>query len=169
MKNKDKREEYYEQKISDYGKKHKSFEQESVRVILNLTHTYDIVSSYLSRTLLEKGLSRSAFNVLNIVLRSADKGCTHKELSELLLVSRANVSEVVDSLARKELVKRAYSDVDRRISRVTITDKGKGLVEETVPLYYKKISELVSNMTNGQKAQLSRLLAGLRLNIADKE
>jgi MarR family 2-MHQ and catechol resistance regulon transcriptional repressor len=169
MKSEDKREEYYAQKIQDYGKKHKGFQRESVTAILNLTYTYDVVSGYLSRTLLEKGLSRSAFNVLNIILRSEVKGCTHKELSELLLVSKANVSEVVDSLARKKLVERTYSTVDRRVSMVTITDAGKKLIEETVPLYYQKITELVSNLTNDQKVQLSQLLIKLRLNITEKE
>jgi DNA-binding MarR family transcriptional regulator len=73
----------------------------------------------------------------------------------------------VDSLARRDLVKRKYSAVDRRISMVTITEKGKKLVEETVPLYYHKISGLVSNLTNDQKTQLSKLLSSLRLNIAE--
>jgi MarR family 2-MHQ and catechol resistance regulon transcriptional repressor len=163
----DKRTAYYWSQVQQYGKKRKWFHWHSVELILNLTYTYDVLSSYLSEMLFSKGISRTTFNILNIISRSGKKGCTQKELGELLLVSRANVTEVIDNLVRRHLVVREYSHKDRRTNFVKITKKGEKLLNVVVPFYYKVLRKVVSSLSSRQAAELNKLLTSLRLGVFD--
>ncbi len=162
-KNEDKRASYYWGRVRDYGKKYKWFHWSSVELFLNLVYTYDIISNHFAAKLKIKGLSRAAFNVLNIISRSENKGCIHVELSELLLVSRANVTGLVDSLARRGLVERRDSPSDRRLSIVKITRKGEELLNSTIPFYYLEMRKLASVLNNEERDKLNKVLVKLRL------
>jgi len=165
--NEDKRASYYWSRLQDYGKKYKWFHWTSVETFLNLIYTYDVISSHLASKLKRSGLSRSTFNILNIISRSEKKGCPHKELSELLLVSRANVTGLVDSLARRHLVERQDSQKDRRLSIVNITEKGKELLNCAVPFYYLEMRKIVSSLSNDERDVLNKVLTKLRLRVLD--
>jgi len=164
---KDKRAGYYWSRVKEYGKKYQWFDWPSVEAFLNMTYTYDVISNHFSAKLQESGLSRSTLNMLNIISRSENKGCTHGELSELLLVSRPNVTGLVDSLVRRELAERRDSPGDRRLSIVKITKKGTQLLDAINPRYYLEIRKLAGGLTAAEHGQLNRILAKLRLKAFD--
>jgi len=84
------------------------------------------------------------------------------ELGELLLVSRANVTGLVDCLKRKGLVARVVSSDDRRVRLVRLTKKGERLIEEILPRHYSGVRDALEGMSDRTKADLSRLLTRLR-------
>lgn len=161
----DKRASYYWSRLHDYGKKYKWFHWHSVELFLNLIYTYDVMFNYLAGKLKSRDLSRSTFNILNIISRSEKKGCTHKELSELLLVSRANITGLVDSLVRRNLVEQMNAPSDRRLRIVKITQKGKELLDSVIPFYYLEMRNLASNLSNEERDKLNKALIKLRLKV----
>ncbi len=166
-KTEDKRAIYYWDRLQNYGRKYKWFHWPSVEAFLNLVYTYDVISNHFASKIQHTGLSRSALNILNIISRSDKKGCTHKELSDLLLVSRANVTGLVDSLVRKNLVKRQDSQHDRRLSIVKITKNGEELLNSVLPSYYLEMRRLASDLSNDERNKLNDILIKLRLKIFD--
>jgi DNA-binding MarR family transcriptional regulator len=93
--------------------------------------------------------------------------CTHKELSELLLVSSANVTGLVDSLVRKNLVERQDSQRDRRLSIVKVTKKGEELLNSVIRFYYLEMRKLASSLSNDELDKLNKMLTKLRLKVFD--
>jgi MarR family 2-MHQ and catechol resistance regulon transcriptional repressor len=166
-KDEDKRASYYWNRLQNYGQKYKWFHWRSVELFINLIYTYDVVFGHLAAVLKRRNLSRSTFNILNIISRSEKKGCTHKELSELLLVSRANVTGLVDGLMRRHLVEQVNTPEDRRLRIVKLTKKGKVLLNSVVPVYYLEIRKLASSLSNAERDKLNRMLAKLRLKALD--
>jgi len=163
IQNEDKRAGYYWNRVKDYGKKYQWFDWPSVEAFLNMAYTYDVISNHFASRLQESGLSRSTLNILNIISRSENQGCAHCELSELLLVSRANVTGLVDSLVRRGLVERRGSPGDRRRSIVKITKKGTQLLDSINPHYYLEMRKLTSELTAAERSRLNNLLIKLRL------
>jgi MarR family 2-MHQ and catechol resistance regulon transcriptional repressor len=159
--NEDKRAGYYWNRVKDYGKKYQWFDWVSVETFLNMAYTYDVISNHFASKLQKSGLSRSTLNILNIISRS-DQGCAHGELSELLLVSRANVTGLVDSLVRRGLVERQGSSGDRRLSIVKITKEGTQLLDTINPHYYLEMRKLASELTATECGQLNKILIKLR-------
>jgi DNA-binding MarR family transcriptional regulator len=87
------------------------------------------------------------------------------ELGELLLVSRANTTGLVDLLERRGLVERFASPLDRRVRLVRLTRAGVALLESILPGHYGRVRELLRGVNNREKAELSKLLTKLRHNV----
>lgn len=87
------------------------------------------------------------------------------ELGELLLVSRANATGLVDCLERKGLVERSASSKDRRVRLARLTKSGHKLLESILPEHYSRVRHLLRGLNNQDKAALSNLLMKLRRNV----
>lgn len=111
------------------------------------------------------GLSKSTLNVLMLLRHGSPGGMQLHELGELLLVSKANITGLIDHLEDKGLVKRVVGTRDRRARFARITKKGKELLDEVVPVHYKNIKRLLSNLTNDDKQTLVKLLKKMRTSL----
>lgn len=161
----DKRERYYHDRVREHGQRYRQFHLPSVQVLLNLVYTYDVTATHLARRLSERGLSLSAFNLLMILSRSGSEGCPLYEIGELLLVSRANITGLMDCLERKDLVQRVSHKCDRRVRVARITQKGEVLLESLLPDHYSEVRMICSGLSNTEKIQLHTLLTKLRQSL----
>jgi len=158
----DKREHHYLNRMRHHSGKYEEFHWPSVELLINLAYTYEVIHSHLARRLDEHSLSLGAFNVLMVLSRFEDEGCPMHELGELLLVSRANVTGLIDYLARRKFVERAEDERDRRVRLVRLTKVGKKFLESILPAHYSRVREMFKGMSNRDKAALSELLMKLR-------
>lgn len=161
----DKREHHYLDRMRHHGRSYREFHRPSVELLVNLFYTYDVVYTRLARELEREGLSTAAFNVMMILSRCGEGGCQMSELGELLLVSRANVTGLVDCLERRGLVGRSPSPEDRRVRLVRLTGAGEGLLEGILPRHYGEVRAALRGLSDRDKADLSRLLTKLRRGV----
>jgi MarR family 2-MHQ and catechol resistance regulon transcriptional repressor len=160
----DKREHHYLKRMHHHSGKYSEFHWPSVELLVNLAYTYDVIYAHLARKIEAHGLSLGAFNVLMVLSRSEDEGYPMHELGELLLVSRANVTGLVDCLAQRGLVERSQHERDRRVRLVRLTRGGEKLLESILPTHYARVREMLKGVSNKDKAILSELLMKLRHN-----
>ena len=161
----DQRERHYRDRVRQHGQRYPEFYLPSVQVILDLIYTYDVSSTHLARRIAKYGLSLSAFNLLMILTRSGKEGCRLSEIGELLLVSRANITGLMDSLEEKALVERVTDSRDRRARVARITRAGEALLESLLPGHYVELRRICSALSNQEKSQLCELLTKLRHSI----
>ena len=123
---------------------------------LKLTHAFDMVRKGHTKHISKYNLTVPQFGVLEVL---NDNGAMPlKKISEILLVTGANITCVVDNLEKEDLVRRVHSKEDRRIINAELTDKGKEKVEAILPSYTKNISSLVSKLSENEQKELVRLL-----------
>jgi len=158
----DQRGEYYLSQVKKSGAQYPTFNWPSVEMLLNLAYTYDVVSANLSGKITPYGITRAGFNVLRILSRSESKSCIQNEISQLMLVSRANITGLVDSLFRKGLVERINDPHDRRVNMIKILPKGEKLLDDLLPGYYKHMQGMCSDFTAKEKKIFNDLLTRLR-------
>jgi len=158
----DRRAEYYWSKVKSQGSKYSEFNWPSVEVLLNLVYTYDVVSGHMAQQTSPYGITKAGFSVLMILSRSESKSCKQNEISQLMLVSRANITGLVDSLVRLGLVERTSDPLDRRVNMVKILPKGEKLLKDLLPGYYKRVHSICSVFTAAEKKILNDLLTRLR-------
>lgn len=158
----DRREKYFAQYVLPNGKKVKEFHAPSVELIFNLLLTSDVLTSQLVRTLSKHNLSLSAFNILGILLR-LNQGLPLSELSELLIVSRANITGLVDCLEERNLVERVTVTTDRRSRLAKITIAGEALMQAILPDHYEAIKSVCGGLKKAESKALIILLTKLRV------
>ncbi len=111
-----------------------------------------------SETLRETGLTPPQYFTLKLLWEQ--DGRPFKDLADLLNSSRATITEIVDSLERKELVMRAPNPADRRSQLVCLTPEGKELRNST-PALQELFRNCCSGLDPAETGQLSMLLKKL--------
>jgi DNA-binding MarR family transcriptional regulator len=88
-------------------------------------------------------------------------GLPFGEIGEKMMVTVSNLTGIVDRLEEKRLVVRERDARDRRVVRVTPTDKGMKVYKNTIPLFEKSISQFFSPLNKPQQKELAALLRKL--------
>jgi DNA-binding MarR family transcriptional regulator len=103
------------------------------------------------------GVSEAQFNVLN-VLHEQRAGLSQRELSDVLVVDRSNVTLLLDRMEKERWVARTDDPADRRIYRVTLTPAGRKLHARLMPLYLRAIMEVMKDVPEAKVREASAVL-----------
>ena len=104
------------------------------------------------------GLTGAQYNVLNI-LAAKPEGISQRELGDVLVVDRSNVTGLLDRMGQAGWIQRSDDPTDRRAYRVVLTPAGRRLWAKVRPLYL----EVVAQITRGlSAAQIQASLETLR-------
>lgn len=161
----DRRESFYHERLRQAGPQYANFDLASAELTLDLIHTCEMLHQATAQYLAEFGLSRSSLNILMVLRHCGADGMQLHELGELLLVSRANITGVVDHLEQKGYVKRVVDASDRRARYAHITNKAAALLDEFIPVHYWNLKMLLQELTNGEKEMLQSLLKKTRASL----
>jgi DNA-binding MarR family transcriptional regulator len=84
------------------------------------------------------------------------------DLSERLLIRPPSVTGVVERLEQTRLVARDESATDQRVKQITLTARGRQLVERVLPVHAARIEAVMAALTSVEQGQLQRLLHRLQ-------
>jgi MarR family 2-MHQ and catechol resistance regulon transcriptional repressor len=158
----DRREAFYHKRVSESGPRYAGFDLLSTRIALDLLYTYDVFHQVTARYMAQYGLSKSSLNILLLLRHGPEKGMQLHDLGELLLVSRANITGLIDSLEEKGWVQRSIDQADRRVRYARITAGAEKLLDEFMPVHYRCVKALLQDLTCEEKETLSALLRKAR-------
>lgn len=140
-------------------------ERRATEVLINLIRTDSLVTAALSRRFRRHGLSLSGFNAL-VILRQSPDGVNPHEIAERLLVTRAAVTAILNSLEVKGLIRRERSELDGRMSLIVITEAGKKLLNRLLPAHFAAERAMASVLGANEKDLLITLLGRLQAHLA---
>lgn len=115
---------------------------DAVRFVIQTLRTSNTLLRESRRLFRPHGLTDAQFNVLN-VLGTNDKGLTQRELGDILVVDRSNVTGLLDRMEAAGWVRRVAVLGDRRAWRVQLTGAGTRLWRTVAPLYERAVAEAV--------------------------
>jgi MarR family 2-MHQ and catechol resistance regulon transcriptional repressor len=162
----DRREAYYHQRMREASRQYQNFDVNSSEATINLLYTYDVLHQVSARYMADYGLSKSTVNILVLLHNGPIEGMQLHDLGALLLVSRANITGLMDHLEEKGYVTRSVDTQDRRARLAQITQKGEALLDEFMPAHHANINLLLGDMSDGDKASLVSLLKRMRASIS---
>ena len=161
----DRRESFYHERLRQAGPRYAQFELLSAQLALHLIYTCEMYHQATARCFADFGLSKSSLNILMVLRHCGSEAMQLHELSELLLVSKANITGVIDHLEQKGYVKRTVDAHDRRARYARITKKAEALLDEFMPAHYGNINRLLRAVTDEDKEMLIQLLAKMRASL----
>ena len=101
-------------------------------------------------------LNVAQFDVLAQV--GSAKGITQQELADRLLVTKGNISQLLDRLERRGFIKRSQ---EGRTNVLCLTEAGQRLYTEVVPAQEDMVAGHFSSLTEEEQRQLLALLRKL--------
>ena len=111
------------------------------------------------------GLTAAQYNVLSVLAAAAD-GLSQRELGDILVVDRSNITGLLDRLEKAGLVKRTDHPSDRRIYRVSLTSAGRKLWAKVQPRYLKVTEQVTAGLREKQARDAIAVLKSLQAGAA---
>lgn len=102
----------------------------------------------------------SEFEILMII--SENEGLKVGELSDIMSITRPNLTPLVDILEQKELIQRVRDKSDKRITRLYITKKGKAQMNKNIELIEARFSEIKANYKDEDLAKIKELCEAIK-------
>jgi len=122
---------------------------------IKLMRAADSVTARLQPVMGSVGLTFGQFGTLDALLHLGP--LCQRDLGHKLLRSSGNTTVVVNTLVQRGLVRRARRRDDRRFITVTLTDKGRQLIERLFPRHVALIVREMSLLSRREQAELGRL------------
>ena len=131
-------------------------EREALSLYTKLMSATNTITARIHTHLREDNLTVSQFGVLEALYHLGP--LSQGELVEKILKSNANLTTVVDSLERKDLVRRLRSKEDRRRVTVELTADGEKLIEKVFPRHAEITMKELKFLSSKEKQGLIALL-----------
>ncbi len=138
----------------------RKFRNEHHKTVVNLIFTHNWVTEQLKQFLEKEDLTLQQYNILRI-LRGSEKPLSTLQIRERMLDRMSDTSRIVDRLIVKTLAKKTISKRDKRLVDVTLTAKGKKLLEK-LDSTQSFIDGVMQNITEQEAKELNCLLDKVR-------
>lgn len=139
-------------------------DRSSVRVWLRLLSCTMAIEKEVQRRFAERGMTLPRFDVLAALDRHGEMNMG--ALSQALLVSNGNVTQLVQKLVREGLVEMHKPPADRRSSIVRLTPEGREVFGRLARAHQDWIDQMVGGLDYTQRERIYVALGSLKMSIA---
>jgi len=89
-------------------------------------------------------------------------GLSQAQISDMMLVNRANITSLVDRMEKAELVTRTAHANDRRYNIIKLTAKGKNLYTKVEPHYLEQVKKAMASLDAAELKRITGMLEKVR-------
>lgn len=125
----------------------------TIRELLNVAYLFETISSTHVRSL---GLTPGQFDVIATLGNQLPMTC--KELANKTLMVKGNLTVILESLLKKELITRSVNPDDRRSALIGLTEGGISLFSQVFPAHTEYLEPLCTQFDNKQIEHLRQEL-----------
>jgi len=137
------------------------FRNEYQKAAINLIYTYGWVTEKTKELFSAEDITPQQFNILRILRGSHPQPLSTLQIRERMLDKMSDTSRIVDRLIAKGLVKKGLCKKDRRLVDITISDKGRKLLEK-FDARQDELDGILGNLSKKEAVILSDLLDKIR-------
>jgi DNA-binding MarR family transcriptional regulator len=149
----------------DFAAKYPDASASATECAMNLARTGDLIVGRVAATLQPLDISPAGGLILGILV-DAGEPCPPNYISERLIVSRATVTGVLDTLAKRGLIRREPHPTDRRMVLVHLTKAGTRMAEKVRSTVHRSEAVWMGSLNEHERAQLTELLGKLQNRLA---
>ncbi|PKL44017.1 MAG: MarR family transcriptional regulator [Candidatus Riflebacteria bacterium HGW-Riflebacteria-1] len=136
--------------------------KQALDCFIKLLRATESVNTDVQRNIQAEGLSESQFGILEALLHLGT--LNQNQIAKKLLKSGGNITLVIDNLVKQGLVVREKRSEDRRFYWISLTDKGRRLIEHLFPLHAENITRRMAVLSHEEQQQLGELCRKLGKN-----
>lgn len=134
---------------------------ESILYIMEQTVVYTKIKAAQIISQLNIDVTIEQFAALDAIYCNND--ICQRDLSKIILKDRSNTGRILNILEAKGFIERSVETKGRRlVKKVYITDKGKKLVEESLPVIKEKFSKVFEDISEDDLAILRTICTKMK-------
>ncbi len=144
--------------------------QDDIKLEAFLPYRFYLITASLSGLLLEKlrphGVTVQRWRVLMVLANEGPKNIS--QLVDLTFIPQSGLSRVVDQMERDRLVVRSSTDEDSRRVTVSITDEGRAIYQQLVPVVRDYADALTRGFSKDERKNLAAFLGRVQSNLSER-
>jgi len=144
---------------------YKWVEEIESRTIIELKKTSDMLEELHKNFFEQFGISYTKFNVLVLLYKGPAQGMMLSEIGNQMLVTKPNITGLIDRLEKQGFIKRVRHYSDRRKIMAVITQKGRDFTHEIIENYRTWIKSTMKILEEKEKNQLITILKKLQCGL----
>jgi DNA-binding MarR family transcriptional regulator len=135
--------------------------------LLNIYFTATCIKKRAAEFLRPLGLTDVQLNVMMLLHHQSgpEGGLSQAQISDMMLVNRANITSLIDRMEKAKLVVRTAAADDRRYNIIKLTERGKKIFARVDPLYAKEVKNAMAILKGTEQKKLVRMLEKVRANL----
>src|SRR5512146_866717 len=150
----------------DFEKRYPHSSAQATECAMNLVLIADLLEKRISSLLLPFDLSPATGLVLSI-LADSETPISPNHIADRLIISRASVTSLLDSLEKRGFVKRQPHQSDRRRLLVELTDSGRQVAYQFRPIVHQHQKVWLNPLSEKEQGQLIEMLQRLQASLMD--
>lgn len=132
----------------------------SLASLIALSRADQKVDKLSYETIRPSGLTTSQFAVLEVLYSKGDlKIC---QIIDSILTTSGNITVIIKNLEKEGFIKKLKDPEDSRAVLISLTEKGKEIIESILPKHFENIKNIFSVLDEGEKEQLIKILSKIR-------
>ena len=137
-----------------------SFATVGHEALLNIYFTSTCIKKRSGEFLREFGLTDVQLNLMMMLGHQSPRGggLSQAQLSDMMLVNRANITTLSDRMEKGGFVVRTAAVGDRRTNIIKLTRRGKAILEKVEPRYGEEVKRIMSALKQSEQKKLIEFL-----------
>lgn len=149
----------------DFGEHYPGASAQATEAAMNLARTGDLLVKRISDLVQPFDLSPSSALVLAILADSESK-LPPNEIADRLILSRASVTSLVDSLESRKYVRRLPHPTDRRMLLIELTEDGRRVADEYRLVVHRQQAVWMAALSDQEQRQFIDMLHRIQTALA---
>jgi len=151
----------------DFEQRYPDASARATECAMNLVLTADLLEKRITSLLLPFNLSPATGLVLGI-LADSNSPVSPNQIADHLIISRASVTSLLDSLEKRGYVKRQPHISDRRMLSVELTAAGRQVADDFRPIVHQNQKKWLNALTENEQELLIQTLHRLQASLMDQ-
>lgn len=139
--------------------------KKDLKLMIVLFKSYQTLANYIKEDIKNTDFNLNEFSVLEVVYHH--KEITVNDIHSKVLVANSSLSYILDKLVKKELIERRQCTDDKRVTYISLTDKGQKVSETIFPPHYDRLKTIFANLTDAEKEQTIQTLKKLSISVGN--
>ncbi len=152
----------------DFEQRYPDASPKATESAMNLVRTAELLEKRIAGLLQPFGLSPATGLVLSI-LADTDTPVSPNQIAERLIISRASVTSLIDSLEKRGYVRRQPHGSDRRMLLIELTETGRQVADRFRPIVHQHENQWLNTLSDEEQEQLIQLLHRLQIVLVGPE
>jgi len=119
----------------------------------------------INQNFIKEGLDMTAEQLKMLVVLWKEDGRTQNELGESVGKFKTSVTKLVDNLEKRKLIQRRPHPSDRRSNMVCLTELGKNIKKQLLPIIEKTLEKAHNNISNDELITFHNVLDKIEKNL----
>jgi len=155
--------------LEQWSEQRPDLDASPMAVLGRLKRLAQLVDTELRRNFARHDLDSASFDVLATLRRSNDEhSLTPAGLMRSSMVTSGAITQRLDRLEARGLVRRTPSETDGRGVQVTLTEDGLRLIDSVLPAHIETEDKLLAGLPAAEREQLAHTLRTLLESLGDK-